>query len=225
MVSRVLGVPRETVRDWRRTEGSTRGRRPGADETCPLCGSVPVDAREYAYLLGLYLGDGCLSKHRRGVYRLRISLDARYPRIVDECARSMAVVVRGRRIGRQRAPGCLVVSAYWRHWICLFPQHGPGRKHSRRIELAPWQGKIARAHPDRLLRGLVHSDGCRVANRVRGKVYPRYMFSNRSTDVLEIFCRACEDFGVSWTRPSFKHISVARAADVARLDAIVEVKE
>jgi len=224
-VSRVLGVPRETVRDWRRIEESGHPRRAGADETCPICGTTPIDAREYAYLLGLYLGDGCLSEHRRGVYRLRISLDARHPRIVDECARSMAAVVRGRRVSRQRAPGCLIVGAYWKHWVCLFPQHGPGRKHSRPIELAPWQGEIARAHPDQLLRGLVHSDGCRVANRVRTKVYPRYFFSNRSLDVQQIFCRACEDLGVSWTRPSFKHISVARAADVAKLDVIVGTKE
>lgn len=33
----------------------------------------------YAYLLGLYLGDGMLSRHRRHVWKLRISLDAKYP--------------------------------------------------------------------------------------------------------------------------------------------------
>jgi hypothetical protein len=35
----------------------------------------------YVYLLGMYLGDGCLSSHPRDVYKLRISLDARYPGI------------------------------------------------------------------------------------------------------------------------------------------------
>ena len=137
----------------------------------------------------------------------------------------MAAVARGRSVSRQKAPGCLVVSAYWKHWVCLFPQHGPGKKHSRRIELAPWQSRIARAHPDRLLRGLIHSDGCRVANRVGRGMYPRYLFSNRSKDVLRIFCAACEAAGLSWTQPSFKHISVARARDVARLDEMVGAKE
>jgi hypothetical protein len=33
----------------------------------------------YAYLLGLYLGDGCLSEHPRGVYHLRVACAARYP--------------------------------------------------------------------------------------------------------------------------------------------------
>lgn len=40
---------------------------------------------QYAYLLGLYLGDGCISKAKRGVYCLRITLDAKYPQIISEC--------------------------------------------------------------------------------------------------------------------------------------------
>jgi hypothetical protein len=32
------------------------------------------------------------------------------------------------------------------------------------------------------------------------------------------------DFGVSWTQPSLKHISVAKARDVARLDVIIGPK-
>ena len=96
--SRALGLPRETVRDWRRTQSPS-----GYDDSCPICGTEPVDERTYAYLLGLYLGDGCLSEHRRGVYRLRISLDARHPSIIDECARAVAAVARGRRVNRQPA--------------------------------------------------------------------------------------------------------------------------
>ncbi len=34
---------------------------------------------------------------------------------------------------------CYSVSAYSRSWPCLFPQHGPGMKHTRPIYLAPWQ--------------------------------------------------------------------------------------
>lgn len=56
-------------------------------------------------------------------------------------------------------------------------------------------------------------------------MYPRYLFSNLSVDVQQIFCRACEDFGVSWTQPSVKHISVAKARDVARLDLVIGAKE
>jgi hypothetical protein len=172
----------------------------------------------------VYLGDGCLSEHPRGVFKLRVSLDARQPAILEECSRAVAVVAPGRRVGRQAGRGCVIVGAYWKHWRCLFPQHGPGRKHHRPIQLEEWQLEITETLPDRLLRGLIQADGCRVANRVGRRAYPRYMFSNRSLDILRIFCRACEAFGVSWTQPSFKHISVARGRDVARLDAIIGPK-
>jgi len=225
-VANVLGIPRETVRDWRRAAGAGKRYVTKLDPACPVCcPGVPFDKSAYAYLLGLYLGDGWLSEHRRKVFKLRVSLDARQPAIFEECKRAIIDVAPGRRIGHQSGRGCVIVGAYWKHWCCLFPQHGPGRKHSRRIELARWQLEIARAFPNRLLRGLIHSDGCRVANRVGGGVYPRYLFSNRSADILRIFCRACEVFGVSWTQPSFKHISVAKARDVARLDAIIGAKQ
>jgi hypothetical protein len=38
-------------------------------------------------------------------------------------------------VGRTAKIGCTEVASYSKHWICLFPQHGPGRKHDRRIEL------------------------------------------------------------------------------------------
>ena len=31
------------------------------------------------------------------------------------------------------------VYSFSKHWPCLFPQHEPGRKHERKIELMPWQ--------------------------------------------------------------------------------------
>ena len=220
-IASLLAIPRETIRDWRRGGGVLRAR---ARRTCPICGEAPLDGRQYAYLLGMYLGDGWLSVHRRAVYRLRISLDARQPEIVDECAMTVAALAGGKRVGRLSAPGCVVVSSYWKHWVCLFPQHGSGKKHERQICLAGWQRRITRAHPDRLLRGLIQSDGCRVTNHVRGRSYPRYHFSNRSDDILRIFCQACDDFGVSWTRSSFKEISVARAADTRALDQIIGPK-
>jgi hypothetical protein len=32
-------------------------------------------------------------------------------------------------------------------WPCLIPQHGPGRKHERKIELVDWQRDIVDEHP------------------------------------------------------------------------------
>ena len=207
----------------------------GQDPTCPICvgpyrrnvsrvSGGDFDAAGYAYLLGLYLGDGWLSRHRRSVYKLRISLDARQPAIARECAAAVATVSRGRSVSLRPEKGCVVLGGYWKHWPCLFPQHGVGRKHRRRIRLRRWQSAIAREHPERLLRGLIQADGCRVENRVNGRAYPRYFFSNRSADILAIFCRACDDLGLAWTRPSAKHVSIARRPGVARLDDLVGPK-
>jgi hypothetical protein len=111
------------------------------------------------------------------------------------------------RIGQ----GCKDVGAYWVHWPSVLPQHGLGAKHARRIVLMAWQDRIVDAYPEAFLRGLIHSDGSRHLNRVNGKGYPRYMFSNRSEDILGLFCAACDRIGVRWTRSYKFTISVARA--------------
>ena len=108
-----------------------------------------------------------------------------------------------RRIGLVQKEGCKEIASYSKHWPCLFPQHGPGVKHTRRIVLEPWQRWVAiERHPQLLLRGLIHSDGSRFANRVmvRGKQYEysRYMFSNRSDDIRRIFSDACDRAGIEW---------------------------
>jgi hypothetical protein len=133
-----------------------------------------------------------------------------------------------REAGRAQKIGCTEVSSYWKHWPCLFPQHGPGRKHERTIELVPWQAGIVAHHPERLLRGLIQSDGCRIANRVtvRGVryAYPRYLFTNVSDDIRALFCRACDAYGVHWTQTDWRTISVARRGDVTRLDEVIGPK-
>ena len=94
----------------------------------------------------------------------------------------------------------------------------------RPIQLEDWQSEIVAQHPDRLLRGLIHSDGYRGLNVVRRKGYPRYQFTNHSLDIRGIFCRACDVYGVAWRRMNWRTVSVARAADVARLDEVVGPK-
>lgn len=125
-----------------------------------------------------------------------------------------------------------MVQCGWKHWLCLFPQHGPGRKHERRIELEDWQSEIVDTHPAEFLRGLFHSDGCRLINTVRraaaGGVkiysYPRWQFSNRSEDILGLCSTTLDRLGVSWRRSSKVHISVSRRDGVAALDEAIGLK-
>ena len=184
----------------------------------------------YAYLLGLYLGDGCLSLHPRAVYRLRIALDSAYPQIIEECQTAIQRVLPFNRVGVQQKRGenCFDVWCYSRHLRCLFPQHGKGPKHLRPISLAPWQKAMTHAHPDRFLRGLIHSDGCRFDNVVqaRGRTYryPRYTFSNTSADIRRLFCDACDRAGVEWRQMNARNIAVSRRASVEILDRFIGPK-
>jgi hypothetical protein len=172
----------------------------------------------------MYLGDGYLVTCRKGVFRLEIGLDRRYPRIIAQCAAAIREVHPLGRANIQPYNTWVQVYSYWKHWPCVFPQHGPGVKHLRKIELTDWQQEIVAEHPNSLLRGLIHSDGCRSINRVKGKNYPRYYFSNYSQDIRDIFCRACDQCGISWRQMNWRTISIARKRDVDRLDLLIGPK-
>jgi hypothetical protein len=225
-ISRRTGIPRSTIRDWR------NGRTPKR-ETQLDCGPqhlASLDEAAYAYLLGMYLGDGCISEHARGVYRLRITLDAAYPGIAAECAAGIEAVAPGKRahLLSRRDQRAVDVTSYWKHWPCLIPQHGKGRKHLRRITLSDWQRRIVDVHVTCFIRGLIHSDGCRIiATERKGRSIrrvTRYAFKNRSEDILALFHRACVMADVHCTRASQTQIAVYSKAAVARLDEFVGPK-
>jgi hypothetical protein len=230
------GLPVSTVRDW--LAGRVpRQVRPQASQDCPACGHPEHLFAElpaaYCYLLGMYLGDGCISAGPRGVYRLRVTLDLAYPGIVDECEAAIRAVAPRNRVHRllRRSnftkapePSLVEVSAYSRTWPCLFPQHGPGRKHERPIRLVEWQEALVRRHTWSLLRGLIHSDGSRFINTGRGGwTCPRYVFNNKSDDIRRIFSDAC---GLLDLRHTFapRAVYVSRKGDVSRMDEFIGPK-
>lgn len=85
---------------------------------------------DYAELLGLYLGDGHMVRTGRAD-RLRLFLDARYPRIVTEVRELLERCFPGRSVGSISAHegSMTVLSLYCTHLACAFSQHGPGKKH------------------------------------------------------------------------------------------------
>lgn len=224
-VSKRTGISRAALRGWAegtRPRGTADG---GADSRCAICLDKPerIPPGPYSYLLGLYLGDGCLSLCPRGVYRLRIACCSAYPDLMDECALAMSDVLPN-RVNRSQLMGCHELYSYSKHWICMFPQHGPGRKHERAIVLADWQRRIVDRYPAPFLRGLLHSDGCRILNWVSNTPYPRYHFTNASDDIRALFGRACELLAVDWRPNNARNLSVARRDSVLRLDEFVGPK-
>ena len=116
------------------------------------------------------------------------------------------------------------VQSYWNHWPCLL--HPAPARHGKlwayRCGPPKQRGKSSSLP---LIRGLIHSDGCRAINRVvvRGKAYsyPRYFFGNESPDILAIMGRALDSVGVAWRFNRRNSISIARRDAVTTMDAHV----
>ncbi|MFD9380665.1 helix-turn-helix domain-containing protein [Streptomyces sp. NPDC059999] len=238
-VARRLDLPLGTVGYWKHVDRAKRGEaiptRPSL--LCPRCDERPLAWGAYAYLLGLYLGDGYISqyaKHRTP--SLMITLDDAWPGIQDEAEAAVRAVFPHNATCRVRTKGAHNLKVYFKHLTCLFPQHGPGRKHERPIVLEDWQREIVDARPWEFLRGLIHSDGCRITNwttRIVGGVpkryeYPRYFFTNKSDDIRRLCTDTLTKVGVRWTVLARGgdpfNVSVARRESVALMDAHIGPK-
>lgn len=221
-IARSLAVPRSTVREWL-TGCVPHVPAPNEGEACLLGHAYHDLPPAYLYLLGLYLGDGCISQNAKGVAKLRLSMDGKYPGILGGAITAI-LAVRPSVVGSQYHPKyCIEVYSYWTHWPCLFPQHGAGKKHTRRIVLTDWQERLADRWPEHPIAGLIDSDGCRFENTGTKWTWPRYAFKQVSADIRSIFCVACDRLALRWTAAG-DAVYVSRKTDVSKLDSIVGPK-
>lgn len=229
-ICRDLDLPRRTVGHWFYGDRPRRrAERAASRPRCARCADPPRDLPEesaYAYLLGLYLGDGHLVTSAK-VPVLRIYCTASWPGLVAACEESMRRVL-AKSVRRVARTGCIAVESTSTHWPCLLPQHGPGKKHERSIEPEVWQEDIVGEFPEDFLRGLFHSDGCRVTNKVqhgeKTYSYTRYMFANESGDIMGLCQTSLDQLDISWRMCRRNLLSVARKEAVARLDEFVGPK-
>jgi len=233
-VAEALGVPRGTIGWWIHEDRRRAGTLPPMRSRllhCPRCTGAELPRQPYAYLLGLYLGDGHIIDKRR-MHNLSITCTTSWPGLMDECEAAMLTVMPRNKVWRRKRAGCHDVMSSSVHWPCLFPQHGPGRKHEREIILEAWQQEIVDEFPQEFIRGLVHSDGCRVLNSAVRKsngvttrrFYSRYHFTNESTHIRDLYTDTLDKLGIEWRYNNPNCISVARRESVRRMDAFVGPK-
>jgi hypothetical protein len=129
------------------------------------------------------------------VYCMRITLDAAYPGIVEECCAALESIFPGKTAhpGVRRKCNCV----------------------RRRESQAVNQGLI---HSDGTRIIATERKGSYVRRA------PRYAFSNKSEDIKRLFCESCDAVGVRWTRPSDRQIAIYRKMSVALLDEFVGPK-
>jgi hypothetical protein len=227
-IARLTGIPHPTVRTWRHREQPPGGRSHRSSWRVP-------DAYAYCYLLGCYLGDGNVAHPSRNGWELRLACDQRYVDIMDEI-RAAAVLTfpnaRPTTFASSTAASAIVRISH-PGIAQAFPQHGPGRKHLRRIVLADWQTELTHREPEALIRGLIHSDGCRAENHFHTKLpsgrvaeyrYVRYFFSNLSADIRQIFIDHCALLRIRVTQSNARNLSVSHRDSVAILEGIVGPK-
>lgn len=187
-ISNQIGVSRSTLRDW-----FSEGKRyiPKKAE----CRNDDFfrrfeDSKEvreaYYYILGQYLGDGCISPNSR-TYRLRISATIKYANIITTIKKSLQLILPHNSIYETVSNGCTAVTINSNSLPEIFPQHGIGRKHEREIKLVEWQLKYLEENSKHLARGLFHSDGCRYAFSKDNLDRCFYSFVNCSTDIHQIY--------------------------------------
>jgi hypothetical protein len=177
----------------------------------------------YSYLLGLYLGDGCIYKYPR-TKRFNITLDAKYYELNAYVSKTFELLF-----------GKIPKNIYRKHSKCvdiyysncnlglLFPQDGKGRKHDRMIALSEWQRKIVNFKF--LLIGLFHSDGCFYKRPKYNKNY--YSFVNKSKDIIDLFSECLNlhhiHHGIVEQKNGVFTINVYRDAD--KLKELIGTKE
>ena len=62
------------------------------------------------------------------------------------------------------------------------------------------------------------------SGRVAEYAYPRWFFSNKSSDIRALFCEYCDCLGIRWTQSNQRNISIANRGGVALLDSFVPAK-
>jgi hypothetical protein len=220
VIERETGIPRETIRDFLKRFGTQTEIEEYLHREQQSKWKIRITEPDfrfhYAYMLGIYLGDGYIVKDPR-TYRLRAVMDMKYPNILNGVIESIKILAPHNSVCTVQRNGCIEIACYSNYWVEMFPQHGAGVKHKRAIILEDWQQKIVDEYCIEFVRGLYHSDGSRFEPVVNGKVYSRYQFTNVSEDIKRLFCDSVEKLGLSW-RHWGQNITIARRPDVAFLD-------
>lgn len=225
----ICGVSVAAIRHWRR--GSRRSGDQDAPR-CPRCYGRQLDEIAYAYLLGLYLGDGHLTVSKNGVWALSISCCDGWPgswrKPAWPCPRSCPPPryspLPERAAPRSRAhpsTGCACSRSMGQAGnTSAKSSWSRGRRRS-------WQSTLATsraAFSTLTAAGRSTGSGGRSRTATGGTSTRAISFVNHSADIHRLCGQALDRLEVLWRFSKPTTISVARRKSVARLDQFVGPK-
>ncbi len=118
--------------------------------------------KKWAYIIGVALGDGNLSNPNGRAIRLRITCDARYPRLANHISNSLKCLLPENRVSIVRVPQkntYFNISVYSNLLAVWMPWHeGKGSKEIQCVRVPQWIRKN-KVYSKECLRGLLQTDG------------------------------------------------------------------
>jgi hypothetical protein len=139
---------------------------------------------------------------------------------LDGCVSAIREVAPANGVGQVSHGTWVEVYCYSKSWPCLFPQHGPGKKHQRRIVLTDWQTTPADRWPEQLARGLIHSGRVPLSEQRRELVMAALQLHAGVRQHPVDLVRRVQPARVHRTKARTT-IYVSRKADVAVLDGFI----
>jgi hypothetical protein len=117
-------------------------------------------SKNLAYVIGVALGDGNLSNPNGRAVRLRITLDNRYPKVIEEVIKNLKIILPENKISIvNRSDNCLDVSVYSNKLTEIIPwEAGSGSKIVQRATIPNWI-KSDLNFTKHCLKGLLQTDG------------------------------------------------------------------
>lgn len=172
--------------------------------------------KSYAYILGIYLGDGYINKTLR-TWKLRIFQDKKYINVVKEIEENLKIIFPYNRTNKiSHGKNCYEIYIYNNNIIELFPQHDKGKKYKRKIKLETWQEEIINEFPFLFIKGLIHSDGCSYISKSNKKEYLNYGFCNKSFDIINLLINSLNKVNISYNLYFNKNKEIYRLSIVKR---------
>ena len=225
-ISRLLNIPRSTVKGWR------HGEVPKEKESENLNIHEYLEKRgaAYSYILGEYLGDGHITRTANGrTVKIRIFNDRKYPLINKEIEKNLSILLPLNKVSIYYIGNCSIIYVHSNILPLLFPRSlEPGVKYKRKIFLEEWQLKIVNEYPKEFFKGLIQSDGSRYLISKKYNHYA-YNFSNKSQDIVDYLLLVSRKLNLKPTQTVSKtgviRIYFYKREDVAFIDTFIGPKK